>query len=170
MSSPCEFILVDPSLHHGLMSCQPQLSQLSHCSMYLFSWCICHLDGHMKSWKSWFNFPTTLLSSSHYIAQWILISLLCLWKPNQILKPALPSMSLPYHANIFTYSILVSLTSSLPSVYHIHSLRSLLLFPSFKIRISYSLSLLESKLYLAFQTSYIVHILHKTFPKTPAPH
>lgn len=166
MSSPCEFILVNPSLHHGLMSCQPQLSQSSHYSMYLFSCCICHL----KSCKSWFNFPTTLFSSSHYITQWILISLLCLWKPNQILKPALPSLSLPYHANIFTYSILVSLTSSLPSVPYIHSLRSLLLFPSFKIRISYSLSLLESKLCLAFQTSYIVHILHTTFPKTPALH
>lgn len=112
-----------------MMLCQPQLSHSSHCSIYLFSWCICHPDGHMKSCKSWFNFPTTLLSSSHYIAQWILMSLICLWKPNQILKPALPSLSLPYHANIFTYSILVSLTSSWPSVHHIHSLRSLLLFP-----------------------------------------
>lgn len=170
MSSPCEFILVDPSLHHGLTSCQPQLSHSSHWSIYLFSWCICHPDGHMKSCKPWFNFTTTLLASSHYIAQWILMSLLCLCKPNQILKPALPSLTLPYHASNFPYPILVSLTSSLPSVHHIHFLRSLLLFPFLKIIISYSLSLLKSKLCLPFQTSYIIHILHKTVPKTLAPH
>lgn len=57
------------------------------------------------------------------------MALLCLWNPDQTLKPALTSLSLSYHANILTYSILVSLASSLPSANHIHSLM-LLLFPT----------------------------------------
>lgn len=118
------------------------LSQSSHCSLYLCNWYICHLDGHMKSHKFWCNFPTTRHSSSHYTTQWILMVLIFPWKQNQILKPALPSLSLPCHAYFHTYSILHSLASSLPSAHHIHSLISLLLFPYFSTKMSYSLSLL----------------------------
>lgn len=126
-------------------------------SKNLCNWYICHLDGYMKSHKSWSNFPTTLLSSNHYTTQ-LILSLLRLWNPNQILTPAFWRLRLPCPANILTYSILVNLASVLPSAHHVHSH---VLVPSFSIRMSHSLSLL----WIRTVPSLLDNINHTSFMK-----
>lgn len=136
----------------------------------LRNWCICHLDSHMQSYKSRSNFPTTLLPSCHYTAQWILMALLGLQNPHQILKLALPSLSLPCQASILTHPIPGSLASALPSAYHIHSLVLLLFFasPLFLSECLIPSPFCASQTCLAFETRHKLHNLHETFPKTGA--
>ena len=132
------------------------LSQSSHCSLYLCNWYMCHLDGHRQSCKFWSNFPTTLHSSSHYTAQWILMALIFPWEQNQILKLALPSLSLPCHAYILIYSILVGLSLCLlPTIFTLSCLRPCFL--TFQPECLIPSPFCESKLCLEFQTTYITH-------------
>lgn len=90
--------------------------------------------------------------------------------PNQLLKPVLPSLSLPCQASILTHSILGSLASALPSAYHIHSLMPLLFFfhPLFRSECLSRSPFCASKTCLAFETRHKLHILHETFPKAGA--